>query len=389
MLRKIAYAALTSLLVACAPSMSVSDGTSIQGTASPSTSPSNTASATPSPTPSQSTTPLQECSAIEPPPGSWPAIAQAALQELITRYQDHCSRVADFDYYFSLPPDLTDKQKEAVIRWYTDALRSATRVYGDLLYSDKPIAIFYKTSAQEMCDDLLDFLTAEKASSRALESVRSMEWACAPTSDWDAVYDAPGYGASVLRAESPGYDFIIVNMGNAAELKTKDPYEALMPTFQTPSHELFHLAQAANRSQGATLWWAEGGASYVGHMTAAMQGMVSYAKARNDSLVAYACGEIVRNGKSGPPSISALSGWWEQADGKWWNGMAYQLGALASEYVLGTYGWQKFFTWASNFEGKEYAYLEARSLSTFGITLDRLHRDIDEYLKTTIGLDQC
>ena len=152
---------------------------------------------------------------------------------------------------------------------------------------------------------------------------------------------------------------------------------------------MFHLAQAANRSQGATLWWAEGGASYVGHMTAAMQGMVSYAKARNESLVAYACGEILRNGKSGPPSISALSGWWEQADGKWWRGMAYQLGALASEYVLGTYGWQKFFTWASNFEGKDFAYLEARSVSVFGRTLNELNSDINDYLIKTIGLNRC
>lgn len=389
MIRTLIYVLLTSLLVACGPQKAAVDATESQSAALPSPNSSGPALMTPAPGTSQGAGANQECPTLKPPLESWPSVAQAAFEELINRYENNCSHVVDFEFYFSLPPGLTRKQEDATKRWYTVALRSATRVFGDLLDSEKPIAIFYKDSAADMCDSLRTFLSTENASSNAMQSVRTMEWACAPTPDWTAVYRAPGYGASVLRAESPNYDYIIVNMGNASELRSRDPYEALMPTFQTPSHELFHLAQAARRSQGATLWWAEGGAAYVGHMTAAMEGMVSYGKARNEALVAYTCAEIRRYEKSGPPSIADLSGWWEQVEGKWWGGMAYPLGALASEYVLGTYGWDKFFTWASGFEGKDYAFLESRSLSVFGIPLNRLHRDIDRYLRNTVGLNQC
>jgi hypothetical protein len=151
---------------------------------------------------------------------------------------------------------------------------------------------------------------------------------------------------------------------------------------------LFHLAQFTNQSQAATLWWGEGGAAYIGHLTAAMQGMVSYKEARDQGLVAYSCEEIARNGKSGPPRIAELSGWWESADGKWWNGMVYPLGALASEYVIGTYGWDAFYTWASGYQTQrglsDYAYLDQRSQQTFGISLDELHKNIDKYLERVL-----
>lgn len=343
----------------------------------------------PSQTAASSPQPIAECRKLDAPPSSWPKVARAALQELVDRYEKNCVTAADFDFYFSLPDRLTQKQKRETIRWYTDALKSATRVFGDLLGSQKPIAVFYKSSADDMCNDLLYFLQSESASPTAIASVESMEWACASTADWDQVYQNPGYGASVLRAQAPNYDYLIVNMGNAQELRSDDPYGQLMPNFQTPSHELFHLAQAANRSQGATLWWAEGGAAYVGHLTAAMQGMVSYSRARNEALVGSACSVITREGKNGAPAIKELSGWWEQAEGKWWGDMAYPLGALASEYVLGTYGWDKFYSWASGYEGKDLAYLETRSQMTFGISLEELHQDIDQYLKNTVGLGSC
>jgi hypothetical protein len=343
----------------------------------------------PSQTAASSPQPIAECRKLDAPPSSWPKVARAALQELVDRYEKNCVTAADFDFYFSLPDGLTQKQEAETIRWYTDALKAATRAFGDLLGSQKPIAVFYKSSADDMCDDLLSFMQAEGASKAAIASVESMEWACAPTKDWDQVYLNSGYGASILRAQAPNYDYIIVNMGNAQELRSKDPYSQLMPTFQTPSHELFHLAQAANRSQGATLWWAEGGAAYVGHMTAAMQGMVSYSRARSEALVSAACAVINGNAKSGPPAIKALSGWWDQAEGQWWGDMVYPLGALASEYVLGTYGWEKFHSWASGYEGKDRAYLETRSQMTFGISLEELHQDIDQYLKSTVGLGSC
>jgi len=118
-----------------------------------------------------------------------------------------------------------------------------------------------------------------------------------------------------------------------------------------------------------------------------MQGMVSYKEARDQGLVAYSCEEIARNGKSGPPRIAELSGWWESADGKWWSYLVYSLGALASEYVIGTYGWDAFYTWASGYQTKGHlpGYLDQRSQQTFGISLDELHKNIDKYLERVLS----
>lgn len=332
---------------------------------------------------------VTDCTLDLAPVEAWPTVAQRALNQMIDQYNRNCTSTKDYELYVSLPEGLSETQIRETTRWYADALGAATRVFGDLLQSRKPIAVFYKSSAGTMCDALLDFLRKNTASAQSIANVNQSEWACKATADWKRAYANPGYAATILKIDSPRYDFAIINMGDASELKTNDPYSALMPTFQTPSHELFHLAQAANRSQGATLWWAEGGAAYVGHLTAAMQGMVSLREARDEALLAYTCTEIRRNGKSGPPNISALAGWWADAESKWWGGMVYTLGALASEYVLGTYGWEKFHSWAAGFEGKPSSYLKARSMAVFGISLNRLHRDIDRYLNETLQLNSC
>jgi hypothetical protein len=343
-------------------------------------------SANPSPIASASTE--NSCNAPKSPPSTWPAEAVAALEAMTSRYMERCATTADFELYFSLPEGLTTTQEALTKKWYGDALTAATRVFGDLLQSTKPIAVFYKTSAESMCTELVAFLEQENAAPDVIDGVKRYEWSCKPNADWTGVYSRAGYGATILEAKSPKYDYLILNMGNGDELRSKDPYAALNPTFQTPSHELFHLAQFTNQSQAATLWWGEGGAAYIGHLTAAMQGMVSYKEARDQGLVAYSCEEIARNGKSGPPRIAELSGWWESADGKWWNGMVYSLGALASEYVIGTYGWDAFYTWASGYQTQrglsDYAYLDQRSQQTFGISLDDLHKNIDKYLERVL-----
>lgn len=304
---------------------------------------------------------------------------------MIERYMKRCSTTPDFELYFSLPEGLSARQEDATRRWYGDALKAATRVFGDLLRSTKPIAVFYKTSAKSMCTELLAFFRDENASQHAIENLLAADWACKPSRDWNDVYDQPGYGATILRVDAPSYDYVIVNMGNARELYANNPYVSLRSTFQTPSHELFHLAQGVNRSLSATLWWGEGAAAYVGHLTAAMQGMVTYAEARDKALVRYSCDAIAMHGKSGPPAISELSGW-ESVDGQWWSDFLYPLGALASEYVLGTYGWDKFYNWASGYEVQPtLTYLNERSQRVFGITLADLQWNIDKYLQSVLS----
>lgn len=308
---------------------------------------------------------------------------------MTARYMERCATTADFELYFSLPEGLTTRQEKLTKEWYSDALKGGTRVFGDLLQSAKPIAIFYKSSAKSMCNDLLDFLQTNRANPVVINQVEESPWACQPANDWLQSYNAkgPGYAATIVAPKAPGYDYIILNMGSAVELRSKNPYAALNPTYQTPSHELFHLAQSANKSQGATLWWAEGGAAYVGHLTAAMQGMVSYKEARDQGLVGFTCVDIANNGKNGPPSIAALGGWWSSVDGKWWSNIVYPLGALASEYVIGTYGWDAFYTWASGNEtrgGLVPGYLDQRSQLTFGISLDELYKNIDKYLENVL-----
>ncbi|MFM8998267.1 MAG: hypothetical protein ACKOJD_09265 [Candidatus Limnocylindrus sp.] len=350
---------------------------------------STTATPSANPSPIASASAENSCNAPKSPPSTWPAEAVAALEAMTARYMERCATTADFELYFSLPEGLTATQETLTKKWYSDALTAATRVFGDLLQSTKPIAVFYKTSAESMCTELVAFLEQENAAPDVIGGVKTFEWSCKPNTDWEAVYKNPGYGATILEAKSLKYDYLILNMGNGDELRSKDPYAALNPTFQTPSHELFHLAQAANKSQGATLWWAEGGAAYVGHLTAAMQGMVSYKEARDQALVTYTCEEIARNGKTAPPSISVMSGWWDDANGKWWKGLVYYMGGLASEYVLGTYGWDAFYTWASGFETpgslNGTAYLDQRSQQTFGISLDELHKNIDKYLERVLS----
>ncbi len=383
MIGRTATLALLSLTIAVAGcnSSQISSGSS--------SSPSAPVTSSPSPSPSSPPSDSVEnsCNTPKSPPSTWPAEAVAALQAMITRYMERCATTPDFELYFSLPEGLTPTQEELTKKWYSDALTAATRAFGDLLRSTKPIAIFYKTSAKSMCTELVAFLKQEKAASDVIDGVQRYEWSCKPNADWTSVYSRPGYGATILEAKSPKYDYVILNMGNGDELRSKNPYAALNPTFQTPSHELFHLAQAANKSQAATLWWAEGGAAYVGHLTAAMQGMVSYTEARDRGLVAYSCEEIARNGKSGPPRIAELSGWWDSANGKWWSNLVYSLGGLASEYVIGTYGWDAFYTWASGNQtnGHLPGFLDQRSQKTFGISLDELQKNIDKYLARVLS----
>lgn len=339
-----------------------------------------------SPSPPTPTSIDNACIVPRDPPSRWPVEAIAAVQALIARYIERCASTPDLELYFSLPDNLSMRQEKEIVRWYSDALQTATRVFGDLLQSTKPIALFYKTSAKSMCTELLSFIREDRASAGVIEDFRASEWACKPSKDWKASYNQRGYSATVLAVRGQEYDYIIVNMGNAEELRTKNPYKTLTPTFQTPSHELFHLVQSANRSQGATLWWGEGAASYVGHLTAAMQGMVTYAEARDRSLVRYSCDAIAMDEKAGPPAISELSGGWEVVDGKWWSDFVYPLGALASEYVLGTYGWDKFQSWANGYESqRSLTYLNERSRRVFGISLAELQAEIDKYLKRVLA----
>jgi hypothetical protein len=354
------------------------------------------ASATPTTNPVATSTPppnlVQECTVPKPPPADWPKVARAALQALIDQYKKGCATTADFEYEFYLPAGITKRQRSETVRWYTDALKAGTRIFGYMLKSTKPIAVFYKSSAKSMCNDLLNFLQTNQANSEVINLVETSPWACQPDNDWLQSYNAKGlgYSATVLAADAPGYDYIILNMGSAVELRSDDPYQALMPTFQTPSHELFHLAQMANLQISGTTWLQEGSASYMGRLSAAMQGMVSYKEARQKSIIEFICGHMRGSGATQLPSIKVYPVT-STSTTPWYAYINYEMGVLASEYVLGMFGWEKFSSWASDSHPRksEYEHLDARSRSMFGMSLEQLNAKIDAYIEKIISKTSC